>query len=344
MDSVVTLQDQILCTCVGASITSICTTPLDVIKVRLQAMQKHSRTIQTNSPVICNCSRLFSNSFCLRHEHTVSHAYRTGVFLKNSCASHSVPSASSLITTLVKNEGLRSLWSGLSPTLLMSVPGTMIYFTAYDQIKHRFGYHQPDSKKLYIPVLAGTMARVAAVIAVSPLELLRTKMQSAKISYLHLFRGVQLSVRSNGVSFLFRGLGPSLLRDVPFSAIYWLSYESLKVYRQPCTNAGSSGFFSYFVSGAISGMLAAIVTCPFDVIKTHRQIELGEVTSKHRISSSTWSLLRNLYRSKGLPGLYAGIGPRITKVAPSCAIMISTYEVGKNVIHEWRKASKVSVQ
>ena len=60
-------------------------------------------------------------------------------------------------------------------------------------------------------------AEVAAVIAVSPLELLRTKMQSAKISYLHLFRGVQLSVQSNGVSFLFRGLGPSLLRDVPFS-------------------------------------------------------------------------------------------------------------------------------
>ena len=57
----------------------------------------------------------------------------------------------------------------------------------------------------------------------------------------------------------------------------------------------------------VLAQLAAILTCPFDVIKTHRQIELGEVTSKHRISSSTWSLLINLYKSKGLPGLYAGM-------------------------------------
>ena len=34
-----------------------------------------------------------------------------------------------------KTEGISSLWSGLSPTLVLAVPTTMIYFTAYEQLK-----------------------------------------------------------------------------------------------------------------------------------------------------------------------------------------------------------------
>merc|ERR1711902_257057 len=38
-------------------------------------------------------------------------------------------------------EGPRSLWSGLSPTLVLTVPNTIIYFTTYEQLRHKFGIH-----------------------------------------------------------------------------------------------------------------------------------------------------------------------------------------------------------
>ncbi|KAF4093063.1 hypothetical protein AMELA_G00029090 [Ameiurus melas] len=47
------------------------------------------------------------------------------------------------------------------------------------------------------------------------------------------------------------------------------------------------------------------MTLQFDVVKTRRQIELGETE------------------------LLGGFLPRVIKVAPACAIMISTYEFGK---------------
>jgi hypothetical protein len=59
-----------------------------------------------------------------------------------------------------------------------------------------------------------------------------------------------------------------LLRDVPFSAIYWPCYEFLRPQRY--------NFVETFLAGAFAGTVASTVTLPMDVIKTRLQIELGE--------------------------------------------------------------------
>ena len=37
----------------------------------------------------------------------------------------------------------------------------------------------------------------------------------------------------------------------------------------------------------------------------------------------------------GYGGLYAGLVPRVAKIAPACAIMIGSYEVCKEYFHEY---------
>lgn len=34
-----------------------------------------------------------------------------------------------------KKEGMTSLWSGLSPTLVLAVPATIAYFVSYEQLR-----------------------------------------------------------------------------------------------------------------------------------------------------------------------------------------------------------------
>jgi len=51
---------------------------------------------------------------------------------------------------------------------------------------------------------------------------------------------------------------------------------------------------------------AAVVTLPFDVIKTHRQIELGMNFAHGKQVTSTWKLIMQLYRHKGISALFAG--------------------------------------
>lgn len=57
-----------------------------------------------------------------------------------------------------------------------------------------------------------------AVFAISPLEMVRTKIQSEQLKYSQVLTAVQHTVKEGGmVKSLYRGFTPTLLRDVPFS-------------------------------------------------------------------------------------------------------------------------------
>lgn len=67
----------------------------------------------------------------------------------------------------------------------MAVPANVLYFTVYDELKEfllgRYYLKQSnDHLPSWIPMIAGGGARTLATVIVSPLELLRTQMQSDK--------------------------------------------------------------------------------------------------------------------------------------------------------------------
>lgn len=244
--------------------------------------------------------------------------------------------------------------------------------------------HSRDIPML-VPLTAGISARILAVTFVSPIELIRTKMQSQKMTHAEMLSTVRLVMQSQGVLGLWRGLPPTILRDVPFSGIYWTCYE----YFKSKFNVREPTFGFSFMAGAISGsvsckasnimsieslsyflpQIAATITTPFDVIKTHEQIEFGEkfifsgrpTTSSIALqvvscssndvsvcltppdnpprnvspTKSVAERLATIYRLNGLPGIFSGLGPRLFKVAPACAIMISTFEYSKAFFYHY---------
>lgn len=58
---------------------------------------------------------------------------------------------------------------------------------------------------------------VGTVTVVSPLELLRTKLQAQHVTYRELSTCVRTAVAQDGWRSLWLGWGPTTLRDVPFS-------------------------------------------------------------------------------------------------------------------------------
>lgn len=166
-----------------------------------------------------------------------------------------------------------------------------------------------------------------------------------------------------GFSSLWRGLSLTLWRDVPFSGLYWWGYEALhKTFKEargrmdeliPAEGPSVSGSRSHsqekhtttlvdsFLAGAISGGIAAIVTTPFDVGKTRQQVAQHAAESASFSNRSSGTLppeersmprfLWHIFKTEGVAGLWKGWAARCLKVAPACAIMISSYEVGKKM-------------
>uniref|UniRef100_T2M9G7 Solute carrier family 25 member 40 n=1 Tax=Hydra vulgaris TaxID=6087 RepID=T2M9G7_HYDVU len=306
---------QMIASSAGALLVALITTPLDVVKVRLQAQLK------TESVRCSVFKELVSVCYCANPP-----LFNSPVLCTIHGNIHTVPRFSSTMDAffkIAKFEGFATLWKGLSPYLVQMVPQTVIYFTAYDQLKVKFGYVEGKASVI-APLSAGVTARTFAVVAMSPIEMLRTKLQSKKnLGYRELVKNLQTTINGEGIFCLWKGIGPTLFRDVPFSGFYWLFYELLK------SNNPSPTLFSTFLSGAISGMFAAGLTTPFDVVKTYRQIELGEIKNGKHVSRFTFAVMIRLYKTKGFSSLFTGLYPRLMKVSLSCAVMISTYEYGK---------------
>lgn len=99
------------------------------------------------------------------------------------------------------------------------------------------------------------------------------------------------------------------------------------------------GLSTTFISGALSGTCASLLTSPFDVLKTRRQVfttpnEAARAAAAHvsagtqaaTIPRATWPLIAHIVRNEGWRALFAGVVPRTAKVAPACGLMIMSYE------------------
>lgn len=64
----------------------------------------------------------------------------------------------------------------------MAIPATVLYYAIYDNVlcwlREKY-----DQKSYWIPLVAGSTARLVALTIVSPMELMRTKMQSERLTY-----------------------------------------------------------------------------------------------------------------------------------------------------------------
>lgn len=94
---------------------------------------------------------------------------------------------------------------------------------------------------------------------------------------------------------------------------------------------------------------------PFDLIATHTQIELGQdvlytdssgagkgssgastgsrgssTVSSSMAKPTVFARLSQIYHKQGIRGLYIGVVPRMLRVVPACAIMISAFEYSKS--------------
>jgi solute carrier family 25 protein 39/40 len=175
------------------------------------------------------------------------------------------------------------MWRGTGPALAMSVPGQVIYMLGYDYGRRTAFDQAPtwayvptrevdglrvEERKLRasyltcVPLIAGGVSRTFVAALVSPVELLRTRLQSSTTGT--TIPAIFYAMKANGGwRSAWKGLPATLWRDVPFSGIYWASYEGFKRTLTGGKGMGESSedqtvgeeFAIAFISGAGSGMV-----------------------------------------------------------------------------------------
>jgi solute carrier family 25 protein 39/40 len=320
------LYERIVSATAGALLTSLVVTPLEVVKVRLQSQASMISAQTTDlskarTPFECpHCKDIIFDNGLMEHR------FPKGVI---DCKSHAHQFSGTFdaLRWIIRCEGVGALFNGLSATLWMAIPATVLYFATYEELRDRLNARNPK-KTNRNALLAGASARVFAATMVAPLELIRTNAQaeSKPPSLLQMTRNI---ARKQGIPAFWRGLSPTLWRDVPFSAFYWVMVEMMR--QSEFLKKQNSTAVTSLVAGSTSGVVAAILTHPFDVIKTRRQV--FDLANTNPPTKSTLAMVSKIIQQDGIQGLYVGILPRCAKIAPSAAIMLTSYEVGKRFFH-----------
>lgn len=128
---------------------------------------------------------------------------------------------------------------------------------------------------------------------------------------------------------LYKGASACLLRDVPFSAIYFPTYNHLKRDYFGESQTKKLGVLQLLTAGAIAGMPAAYLTTPCDVIKTRLQVEARKGETSY---TSLRHCAREILREEGFKAFFKGGPARIMRSSPQFGFTLAGYEVLQNLL------------
>lgn len=208
--------------------------------------------------------------------------------------------------TLWKQGRFSMFYKGCIPQMIGVAPEKAVKLFAYSHVtknhEDEFLWH----------VLGGVVAGTSQVAITSPYEMIKINLQmNNRIDYKSL-----MSFKK-----LYTGASACLLRDVPFSAIYFPAYWYLK----------QEHGLHPFIAGTMAGVPAAYLCTPADVVKTRLQTLRAE-----QGSLSLYKTIKHLYEQEGFMAFWKGGLWRVLRSSPQFGITLVIYEE-LNQLESWLK-------
>lgn len=117
------------------------------------------------------------------------------------------------------NEGVKGVFRGFGVTVGREIPAFAVYFSTYELLT-RSDSNLPVST--WSMLFAGGLAGVASWTLTYPIDMIKSRMQVDGISssqYKNSYDCLHQTVKTGGVSSLFRGITPTIIRAFPVNAV-----------------------------------------------------------------------------------------------------------------------------
>ncbi|KAL8972208.1 MAG: hypothetical protein Q9183_000666 [Haloplaca sp. 2 TL-2023] len=252
-----------------------------------------------------------------------------------------------ILFSIHRVEGWRALFKGLGPNLTGVVPARAINFYAYGNGKRIISNHFNNGEEAaWVHICAAINAGLVTGTVTNPIWLVKTRLQLDRSRaekagspsvrrYQNSLDCVRQTVRAEGVNGLYRGLTASYL-GVTESTLQWFLYEQGKLYlsrreanflasgRDPTIWDQAVAWGGKLGAAGSAKFFAALITYPHEVVRTRmRQTPLEDGRLKY---TGLMQCFSTIWKEEGVASLYGGLTPHMLRVVPSAAIMFGMYE------------------
>lgn len=251
-------------------------------------------------------------------------------------------------SSIIKNEGFFSLYKGFGVSLA-TLPLGMFYLNVMELTKSIISDPQRgilSKESIFIPFVAGFTASAAAQTIGVPVDVISQRLMIQRDHSLTLPNKAQPPskgfvnivkdlYRIEGFRGFYRGYLASLLTFAPQSAIIWSIYTNGRSWirnnfpKSPLQDFNIVGYWNLHEAmisafcGAVSGMSAALLMNPFDVVRTLQQVESERIRYTDTI--------KKIYSTRNLKGFFTGATARMMSMGPTSMLLLSSYEILKQI-------------
>ncbi|WJX14178.1 phosphoinositide phospholipase C [Trifolium repens] len=220
--------------------------------------------------------------------------------------------------------GTRGLYRGSIPAILGQFSSHGLRTGIFEASKLVLVNVAPNLHELQVQSIASFCSTFLGTAVRIPCEVLKQRLQAG------LFNNVGEALvgtwQQDGLKGFFRGTGATLCREVPFYVAGMGLYAESKKGVQKLLGRELEAWETIAV-GALSGGLAAVVTTPFDVMKTRMMTAQGRSVSMTLVAVS-------ILRHEGPLGLFKGAVPRFFWIAPLGAMNFAGYELARKAMNK----------
>lgn len=251
-------------------------------------------------------------------------------------------------------QGPRGLFKGMGAPLATVAFFNAVLFTSRGQMEQLLKHEDGSPLDVSDQFVAGLGAGVAASMVACPTELIKCRLQAqsgaappasagspggestpsakgpAKPPKVH-YKG-PLDVASKvwategGLRGIYKGLVPTLAREVPGNALMFGAYEALKRKARDLQGLKEDeklGLGSLVLAGGLAGVFYWGPVYPADIVKSKIQVD----DFKHPQYSGSIDCAVKTVRAQGIGGLYKGFGPAVVRGFPANGACFAIYEV-----------------
>uniref|UniRef100_A0A5B6ZI54 Putative Mitochondrial substrate carrier family protein isoform 1 n=1 Tax=Davidia involucrata TaxID=16924 RepID=A0A5B6ZI54_DAVIN len=219
--------------------------------------------------------------------------------------------------------GVRGLYRGSIPAILGQFSSHGLRTGIFEASKLVLINVAPTLPDIQVQSVASFCSTFLGTAVRIPCEVLKQRLQAGIFD--NVGEAIVGTWHQDGLKGFFRGTGATLCREVPFYvAGMGLYAESKKVVQQLLGRDLEP--WETIAVGALSGGLAAVVTTPFDVMKTRM---MTAPQGRHvSMSMVAFSILHH----EGPLGLFKGAVPRFFWIAPLGAMNFAGYELARKAM------------
>ncbi|KAK2446023.1 adenine nucleotide transporter BT1, chloroplastic/mitochondrial [Trifolium repens] len=240
-------------------------------------------------------------------------------------------STTEVFQDIMKTDGWKGLFRGNLVNVIRVAPSKAIELFAYDTVNKNLSAKPGEQSKLPVPasLIAGACAGVSSTICTYPLELLKTRLTIQRGVYNGLVDAFVKIIKEEGPAELYRGLTPSLIGVIPYSATNYFAYDTLRKAYRKIFKQEKIGNIETLLIGSAAGAISSTATFPLEVARKHMQV--GALSGRQVYKNVVHALV-SILEQEGIQGLYRGLGPSCMKLVPAAGISFMCYEACKKIL------------